>query len=110
MNRAPDFLTTDVSAIERATAELAKVREEIGKVIIGQRDVIDVDGAAHGCHRTGPMSRSLGDEERRVTVRRRPGTVPSVAMADQRWQYRVTLRRPGCLTISARPRAVDIGW
>src|ERR1700761_1767355 len=41
MNRAPDFLTTDVSAIDRATGELARVREEIGKVIIGQREVID---------------------------------------------------------------------
>jgi MoxR-like ATPase len=41
MNRAPDLLTTDVSAIDRACAELSRVREEIGKVIIGQRDVID---------------------------------------------------------------------
>src|ERR1700736_13927 len=46
MNRAPDFLTTDVSAadaspIDRATAELARVREEIGKIIVGQRDVGD---------------------------------------------------------------------
>ena len=41
MNRAPEFLTTDVSAIDRATAELARVRDEIGKIIIGQRDVID---------------------------------------------------------------------
>src|SRR5579875_2628352 len=41
MNRAPDFLTTDLSGIDRATSELARVREEIGKIIIGQRDVID---------------------------------------------------------------------
>ncbi len=41
MNRAPDLLTTDVSAIDRATSELVRVRDEIGKIIIGQRDVID---------------------------------------------------------------------
>jgi MoxR-like ATPase len=41
MNRTPDILTTDVSAIERATSQLARVREEISKVIIGQKEVID---------------------------------------------------------------------
>ena len=41
MSRTPDITTTDVLAIERATADLARVREEIGKVIIGQRGVID---------------------------------------------------------------------
>ncbi len=41
MNYTPDVLTTDVSAIERATNELNRVREEIAKVIIGQKEVID---------------------------------------------------------------------
>src|ERR1700742_1697262 len=41
MTRTPGILTSDVSAIERATAELSRVRDEIGKVIIGQTNVID---------------------------------------------------------------------
>src|SRR6201996_6534684 len=41
MTRTPGILTSDVSAIERATAELSRVRDEIGKVIIGQKEVID---------------------------------------------------------------------
>jgi len=41
MSRTPDILTTNVVAIERATSDLDRVRDEIGKVIIGQRDVID---------------------------------------------------------------------
>ncbi len=41
MSRTPDILTTNVVAIEQATSDLDRVREEIGKVIIGQRDVID---------------------------------------------------------------------
>src|SRR5947209_3133732 len=34
-------LTADAALIDRATNDLNRVREEIGKVIIGQRDVID---------------------------------------------------------------------
>src|ERR1035441_2639071 len=41
MNRTPDTLTANVDAMERATSDLDTVREEIGKVIIGQKDVID---------------------------------------------------------------------
>jgi MoxR-like ATPase len=41
MSRTPDILTTNLVAIEQATSDLDRVREEIGKVIIGQRDVID---------------------------------------------------------------------
>ena len=41
MNRTPDILTANAEAMERATSDLDRVREEIGKVIIGQRDVID---------------------------------------------------------------------
>ena len=41
MNRIPDTLVTNVFAIDRVVSDLARVREEIGKVIIGQKDVID---------------------------------------------------------------------
>ncbi|MDQ2774697.1 MAG: MoxR family ATPase [Acidobacteriota bacterium] len=41
MSRTPDILTSNVVAIEQATSDLDRVREEIGKVIIGQREVID---------------------------------------------------------------------
>src|SRR5881275_999699 len=34
-------LTADASLIDRATNDLNRVREEIGKVIVGQTDVID---------------------------------------------------------------------
>jgi hypothetical protein len=82
-----EFATGDVEA------RVPQGENAAARAAVGQRDVIDINGAGHGCHRTAPMSRSLGYEERRVTVRRRPGTVPSVAMPNQRWQYRVTLRR-----------------
>ena len=34
-------LTADAALIDRATEDLNRVREEIGKVIVGQTDVID---------------------------------------------------------------------
>jgi MoxR-like ATPase len=36
-----DKIHADADAVERATAELSRVREEIGKIIVGQREVID---------------------------------------------------------------------
>jgi MoxR-like ATPase len=36
-----DKIQADAGAVERATAELSRVRDEIGKIIVGQRDVID---------------------------------------------------------------------
>src|SRR5271155_3672740 len=36
-----DKIQADAAAIERATAELSRVRDEIGKIIVGQRDVVD---------------------------------------------------------------------
>ena len=36
-----DTLNVDASEVEQATAEIQRVREEITKVIVGQRDVID---------------------------------------------------------------------
>src|ERR1700733_1662361 len=41
MNRRPATVTGDLMAVDRATTELARIREEIGKVIIGQRSVIE---------------------------------------------------------------------
>jgi MoxR-like ATPase len=41
MNRTPEASPITDLAVERATADLARVREEIGKAIIGQTDVID---------------------------------------------------------------------
>ena len=41
MNRIPDTLITNVFAIDGVVSDLARVRDEIGKVIIGQKDVID---------------------------------------------------------------------
>src|SRR6266446_1593350 len=78
---------------------------------ISQRDVTDVDGRAHGWHRTGPLSRAQRGAKRNVAVRCRPGTVP--VRGDPGSAVAIALDaapRPGCLTISARPRAVDIGW
>ena len=37
----PDVVTADAAAIERATEQLTRVRDEISKIIVGQRDVID---------------------------------------------------------------------
>jgi MoxR-like ATPase len=37
----PDKVQADAGAVERATAELSRVRDEIGKIIVGQREVID---------------------------------------------------------------------
>src|SRR5215469_7657447 len=36
-----ETLIADAAAVDRATADLGRVREEIGKVIVGQADVID---------------------------------------------------------------------
>ncbi len=36
-----EILSADAAAVDRATADLRRVREEIGKVIVGQADVID---------------------------------------------------------------------
>ncbi|HWF47565.1 MAG TPA: AAA family ATPase [Bryobacteraceae bacterium] len=36
-----DKIPADAEAVERATAELSRVRDEIGKIIVGQREVID---------------------------------------------------------------------
>ena len=36
-----DLLTANASIVDRATGELDRVRAEIGKVIVGQRDVVD---------------------------------------------------------------------
>jgi MoxR-like ATPase len=36
-----DKIQADAEAVERATAELSRVRDEIGKIIVGQREVID---------------------------------------------------------------------
>jgi MoxR-like ATPase len=36
-----EILSADAAAVDRATADLQRVREEIGKVIVGQADVID---------------------------------------------------------------------
>jgi len=36
-----ETLSADAAAVDRATADLGRVREEIGKVIVGQTDVID---------------------------------------------------------------------
>lgn len=36
-----ETLSASAAAVDRATADLARVREEIGKVIVGQADVID---------------------------------------------------------------------
>src|SRR5881275_1666615 len=36
-----ETLTADLAVVERATRDLSRVREEIGKVIVGQTDVID---------------------------------------------------------------------
>ncbi|HEX4228385.1 MAG TPA: AAA family ATPase [Bryobacteraceae bacterium] len=36
-----DKILADAEAVGRATAELSRVREEIGKIIVGQREVID---------------------------------------------------------------------
>jgi MoxR-like ATPase len=37
----PETLTVDAAIVERVTGDLARVREEIGKVIVGQTDVVD---------------------------------------------------------------------
>ncbi|HTU46176.1 MAG TPA: MoxR family ATPase [Bryobacteraceae bacterium] len=37
----PETLTVDAAVVERVTGDLARVREEIGKVIVGQKDVVD---------------------------------------------------------------------
>jgi len=37
----PETLTVDAAIVERVTGDLARVREEIGKVIVGQKDVVD---------------------------------------------------------------------
>src|SRR5919202_5727753 len=36
-----ETLTADLAVVDRATRDLRRVREEIGKVIVGQTDVID---------------------------------------------------------------------
>lgn len=36
-----DMVKADAMAVDAATAQLTRVREEIGKIIVGQRDVID---------------------------------------------------------------------
>src|SRR3982751_4785892 len=36
-----ETLTADLAVIDRATSDLARVRDEIGKIIVGQTDVID---------------------------------------------------------------------
>src|SRR4051812_27539775 len=36
-----DMVKVDVPAVEQATAQMTRVREEISKIIVGQRDVID---------------------------------------------------------------------
>src|SRR4051794_3085416 len=41
MNRRQSTVTSDVMAVDRATSDLARIRDEIGKVIIGQRNVIE---------------------------------------------------------------------
>ena len=41
MNRTPSFAPSELMAVERAVAELHRVRDEIGKLIIGQSDVIE---------------------------------------------------------------------
>jgi MoxR-like ATPase len=37
----PDVAIADAAAIERATVQLTRVRDEISKIIVGQRDVVD---------------------------------------------------------------------
>jgi MoxR-like ATPase len=37
----PETLTVDAAIVERVTGDLARVREEISKVIVGQTDVVD---------------------------------------------------------------------
>src|ERR1700727_2253779 len=37
----PDKVQADAGAVERATAELSRVRDEIGTIKVGQREVID---------------------------------------------------------------------
>src|SRR5579875_2346256 len=37
----PELLSADAAAIERATSDLGRVRDEIAKVIVGQSDVIE---------------------------------------------------------------------
>lgn len=41
MNRTPSLAATELPTVERAVAELQRVRDEIGKVIIGQQNVIE---------------------------------------------------------------------
>jgi len=37
----PDIVKTDAPAVEQAIAQISQVREEISKIIVGQREVID---------------------------------------------------------------------
>ncbi len=41
MNRTPSLAATEIPSTERAVAELQRVRDEIGKIIIGQQNVIE---------------------------------------------------------------------
>src|SRR6266581_2125349 len=41
ISKVPEALSVGTSILDRATRDLARVREEIAKVIVGQRDVID---------------------------------------------------------------------
>src|SRR3954463_13090964 len=37
----PDMVKADATSVERANSQLARVREEISKIIVGQQDVVD---------------------------------------------------------------------
>ncbi len=41
MKQTPSLVRTDLMTVERASADLARVRDELGKVIVGQRSVIE---------------------------------------------------------------------